>query len=44
MNKCKNEMSTQYYDNIIGKNDDISQISLSRVMSHNNNLEIKRYK
>ena len=46
INIDKNEVSTQYYDNnnydnIIGKNDDNSRISLSRVMSHSNNLEIK---
>ena len=40
-NGDKNEISTQCYDINIGRNDDASQVSLSRIMTYRSNLEVK---
>ena len=40
-NGDKNEISTQCYDINIGRNDDTSQISLSKIMTYRSNLEVK---
>ena len=41
VNENKNEISTQFNDLTIGRNDGNSQISLSRMMSYRSNLEVK---
>ena len=41
INGDKNEISTQCYDINLGRNDDASQISLSKIMTYRSNLEIK---